>query len=168
MPSNFCFIKFLPKHTAEAPQAPIPPLHTLYPGGYRVKTPPRTFPLKDHFRAKFHPDSSSRLDFYREQTDRQTNKQTNIAFYVLDLYNRELGPFERACLDVFFKWAKPGLFLFISFFSHDKYSTKLTINYKSIDGMLGTQTQGGRMVGTDKSAELWRHQHVWMLIGFYD
>ena len=26
------------------------------------------------------------------------------------------------------KWAKPGLFLFISFFSHDKYSTNLTIN----------------------------------------
>ena len=40
-----------------------------------------------------------------------------------------------------------------SFFSHDKYST----NDKSIDGVLGTQTRGGRMVGADESVELWRH-----------
>ena len=45
------------------------------------------------------------------------------------------------------KWAKPGLFFCLfSFFSHDKYSTN-TIYDKSIDGVLGTQTQGGRMVG---------------------
>ena len=60
----------------------------------------------------------------------------------------------------FSKWAKPGLFLFISFFSHDKYSTNLTINDKSIDGMLGTRTRGGRMVGADKSTELWRDPQV--------
>ena len=30
-------------------------------------------------------------------------------------------------------------------------------NYKSLDGVLGTQTQGGRMVGAEESAELWRH-----------
>ena len=58
---------------------------------------------------------------------------------------------------MFFKWAKPGLFLFISFFSHDKYSTNLTINDKSIDGVLGTRTLGGRMLGADESTELWRH-----------
>ena len=40
-----------------------------------------------------------------------------------------------------------------SFFSLDKYST----NDKSIDGVLGTQTRGGRMVGADESVELWRH-----------
>ena len=28
---------------------------------------------------------------------------------------------------------------------------------KSIDGVLGTRTQGSRMVGTDESTELWRH-----------
>ena len=28
---------------------------------------------------------------------------------------------------------------------------------ESIDGVLGTQTQGGRMEGADKSTELWRH-----------
>ena len=28
---------------------------------------------------------------------------------------------------------------------------------KSIDGMLGSRTQGSRMEGTDKSTELWRH-----------
>ena len=37
--------------------------------------------------------------------------------------------------------------------SKDKYSTNLTINDKSIDGVLG----GGRMEGADESTELWRH-----------
>ena len=32
----------------------------------------------------------------------------------------------------------------------------ITINDKSVDGVLGTQTRGGRMVGTDESTELWR------------
>ena len=49
-----------------------------------------------------------------------------------------------------------GLFLI---FSHDKYSTN-TINDLSVDGVLWTQTQGGRMVGTDKSTELWRHPKI--------
>ena len=44
-----------------------------------------------------------------------------------------------------------------SFFSHDKHSTNLTINDKSIDGVLGTRTPGGRMVGADESTQLWRH-----------
>ena len=60
----------------------------------------------------------------------------------------------------FKKWAKLDFFLFIFvLFSHrlDKYSINLTINDKSIDGMLGSQTRGGRMEGTDKSIELWRH-----------
>ena len=49
-------------------------------------------------------------------------------------------------------------FLFVSFrFSHGKYSTNLTINYKSVDGMPGTRTRGSRMVGADESTELWRH-----------
>ena len=42
-------------------------------------------------------------------------------------------------------------------FSYDKYSTNLTINDKSVDGVLGTQTRGGRMVGADEFTELWRH-----------
>ena len=50
----------------------------------------------------------------------------------------------------------PASFCLFSFFSHDKYSTN-TINEKSIDGVLGTWTQGGRMVGADESTELWRH-----------
>ena len=55
---------------------------------------------------------------------------------------------------------KPGIFLFLfSFFSHDKYSTN-TINEKSIDGMLGTQTRSGRMVGADETTELWWHPNV--------
>ena len=44
---------------------------------------------------------------------------------------------------------QPFLFIFVIF------STNLTINYKSVDGVLGTQTQGGRMVGEDESTELW-------------
>ena len=43
------------------------------------------------------------------------------------------------------------------FFSQDKYSTNLTINDESGDGVLGAQTWGGRMVGADKSTELWWH-----------
>ena len=57
---------------------------------------------------------------------------------------------------VFNKWAIPCLFRLFSFFSHDKYSPNNT-NDKSVDVMLWTQTRGGRMVGTDESAELWRH-----------
>ena len=56
------------------------------------------------------------------------------------------------------RWAKPGLFLFW-FFSHDKYSTNLTINFKSVEGVPGTQTLGGRMIGTDESTEIWQHPH---------
>ena len=51
--------------------------------------------------------------------------------------------------------ARP-LFVYFLFFSNDKYSTN-TINENSIDGVLGTRTRGGRMVGADESTELWRH-----------
>ena len=53
--------------------------------------------------------------------------------------------------------ARPICFCLFSFFSHDNYSTNLTINGKSIDGVLGTRTWGGRMVGADESTELMRH-----------
>ena len=43
----------------------------------------------------------------------------------------------------------PASFCLFSFFSHDKFSTNLTINDKSVDGVLGTRTRGGRMVGAD-------------------
>ena len=39
------------------------------------------------------------------------------------------------------------LFVHFSSFSHDKYSTNLTINDKSVDDVLGTRTRVGRMVG---------------------
>ena len=73
-PCNFCIIKFLPKCTVEAPEAPRTPFTHPVPkgGGYGVKNPPRTFPLEDHLLAKFHPDPSSGLDFFREQTDTPT------------------------------------------------------------------------------------------------
>ena len=54
-------------------------------GGYQVEIPPtRTFPLEDLLLAKFCPDPSSGLDFYREHTSRQTDTHTHIALYVLD------------------------------------------------------------------------------------
>ena len=83
MPYNFCFVKFSPKRTVEAPEAPRTPFPHPIPGGggYRVESPPKNLPpLEDHLRAKFRPDPSSRLDFYREHTD----TQTDIALYVLD------------------------------------------------------------------------------------
>ena len=53
--------------------------------------------------------------------------------------------------------ANLGIFLlnFFVLFSHcnDEYSTNLTINDENIDGVLGTQTRGGRKEGADKSTE---------------
>ena len=64
-----------------------------------------------------------------------------------------------------FYWPKPASFCLFSFFSYDKYSTNLTINDKNIYGVLGTRTQGGRMVGADESTELWWHpseKHIYL------
>ena len=52
----------------------------------------------------------------------------------------------------FKKWANPGL-LFLSF----QHVTIQILIAKSIDGVLGIQTQSGRMEGTDESTELRRH-----------
>ena len=49
----------------------------------------------------------------------------------------------------------PASFCLFLFFSRDEYGTN-TINEKSIDGVLGTQTGGGRMVGADESTGLWQ------------
>ena len=57
--------------------------------------------------------------------------------------------------DVFFlkKWANPGLF-FVYFHS---FLVTISIQIeKSVDGVLGIQTQGRRMVGADETTELWR------------
>ena len=48
-------------------------------------------------------------------------------------------------------------FCLFSFFSHEKMLHKFDYKWKSVYGVLGTQTQGGRMVGSDKSTKLWRH-----------
>ena len=42
-------------------------------------------------------------------------------------------------------------------YSQEKYNIKLTINDVSLNGVLGTRTLGGRMVGADESTELWQH-----------
>ena len=79
-----------------------------------------------------------------------------ISFDSLNRFDR----FAECALIVLFliKWAKPGLFLFhFVLFSHckDKYSINLTINEKSVEGVLGSRTRGGRMEGADESIEIW-------------
>ena len=62
----------------------------------------------------------------------------------------------------------PASFGLFSFFSPDKCSTN-TINDKSVDGVLGTRTRGGRMVGADESTELWyygTHLGTLLFVGF--
>ena len=58
----------------------------------------------------------------------------------------------------FFIFLKMGqtLFCYIFVFSQDKYGTN-TINDNSLDGVLGTRTQGSRMVGADNSTVLWQY-----------
>ena len=71
-------------------------------------------------------------------------------------YNSILSIFQlRQC---FLNRPNPASFCLFLIFSQDNYSTNLTINDKSIDGVFGTQTWDGRMVGAEESAELWRHQ----------
>ena len=48
----------------------------------------------------------------------------------------------------------PMPFCIFLFLSHDKYSTNLTINDKSIDGVIGNRTWGGKIVGVDESSAL--------------
>ena len=55
------------------------------------------------------------------------------------------------------KWANPGLF-FCLFSSFQHVTIKID---KSVHGVLGFQTLGGRMEGTDKSTEQWsEHLHM--------
>ena len=80
VPCNFCFIKFLPECTVEAPEAPHTPFTHPVPGVGGGGTGSKKT-LEDHLCAKFYPNPSSHLNFYREQTD----THTHIALYVLDL-----------------------------------------------------------------------------------
>ena len=63
----------------------------------------------------------------------------------------------------FFNWAKPGLLCLFLFFSHNKYSTNLTITDKGVDVVLGTQTGCGRMVGANESTEQQWHPYLLVL-----
>ena len=51
------------------------------------------------------------------------------------------------------KWANPGLFRLCLSFSHYNFNDT---NWKSIDGGLGIQTSGCRMVGADETTEIWQ------------
>ena len=67
-----------------------------------------------------------------------------------------LQKFSCSCVTVFLKnGPNPASFCLFSSFSQHKYNTNFTI--KSVDGVLGICTQGGRMVGAEESTELWRH-----------
>ena len=53
------------------------------------------------------------------------------------------------------------LFRLLSSFSHHKSIT----NWKSVDGVLGIQTRGRKMVGTDETTELWQQpKKYWFLV----
>ena len=54
---------------AEAPEAPQTPYAGGGGWGYWVEP----YAPEDHLYTKFHPDLSSGLDFYREETDRHTH-----------------------------------------------------------------------------------------------
>ena len=58
----------------------------------------------------------------------------------------------------------PPSFCLFLLFSQDKYSINVTINYKGVDGMLGTRTQGSKMIGADESTKLWRHPNSIFLL----
>ena len=82
-----------------------------------------------------------------------SQQQARLHQAVLNLQQEESSPKAR----LFFKWANPGLFsvYFCSFL--------ITISIqieKSIDGVLGIRTRGRRMVGADKTTELWRPSGV--------
>ena len=46
------------------------------------------------------------------------------------------------------------MFVYFRSFYVTNIAQIVALNYKSIDGVLGTQTLGGRMVGIDKSTKL--------------
>ena len=53
------------------------------------------------------------------------------------------------------------LFVYFRYFHIPIHMTSIQFEQyklkKSIDGVLGTRTRGGRMEGADESTELWRH-----------
>ena len=61
------------------------------------------------------------------------------------------------------KWANLSLFLFIFVLFTFQFKWQIyilnNINWKSIDGVLGIRTRGGRAEGADESTELGRHHH---------
>ena len=79
----------------------------------------------------------------------QTHNLSILSF----LLDRGLPPL---VLTIFLNGPNPAYFCLFWFFLNDKCSTN-TINDKSIEGVLGTRTWGGRMVGADKCTELWRY-----------
>ena len=71
-PGNFCFIKFLPKCTAEAPETPCTPFMHPVPGGgvggYCVETPQEPSHPQGPPTCQISSISVRSLDFYREYT----------------------------------------------------------------------------------------------------
>ena len=49
------------------------------------------------------------------------------------------------------------IFVYFRPFLNTMTNTVQSLTIKSIDGVLGTPTRGGRMVGSDESTELRRH-----------
>ena len=69
---------------------------------------------------------------------------------------------------IFLNGPDTAAFYLFSFFSHNKYSTNLTLIYKSINGVLGTRTRHDRMVRTEEFTEPWRYPLFIILFGLFD
>ena len=103
--------------------------------------------------------------YLRQASEWPKRNQTMIkchSWWISHIWHQASNPvFGHFSNSIFFqKMGQPRpLFCLFSFFSQCsyKYSTNLTMNHKSIDGALGTQTRGGWMEGVYESTELWRH-----------
>ena len=65
---------------------------------------------------------------------------------------------------IFYNGPTPASFCLFSFFSHDKYSTNLTVDDKSIDGLLGTRTRGGADESTEQGMAHIYELHAWVVV----
>ena len=79
--------------------------------------------------------------------EKTSNEQNRDTYQPIPTFFKKNGP-------------NPGSFCLFSSFLH---GTNQILIDKSIDGVLGTRTRGGRMEGVDESTELWRHPYLYLL-----
>ena len=93
-------------------------------------------------------------DWLNRRTDDRVEWHDDVDSKVFIRNSVDEEPFKNGpnpAILAFLKMGQTRPLCLFSFFSHEKYST----NDKSVDCVLGTQTQRGRMVSADESTELW-------------